>query len=537
MRMNLDKCAFGVTAGQFLGFMIHERGIEIGSKSKDAIETMMPPKTKKELHKLIGKNNYVRRFIPNLSAKIEAFMPLIRTQKSEEFIWGPDQQSAFDNLKKYLTTPPMMAPPCLNVPFIVYLSTDEMTISSVLIQEVDGKERVVYYLSRRLLDDETRTLEGLLLKCLGPSEALKVMHDVHEGVCGTHQSAHKMKWLIRRSRYYLPTMLEDCFKYYKGCQECQRFGAVQIAPARPLNPIVKPWLFRGWGMDMIGQVNPPTSKGHKWILVATDYFTKWVEAVPMKNVTAKDVVNFVKAHIIYRFGIPQTITTDQGAVFLAEEFKNFAKEMGITLLQSSPYYAHANGQAKASNKSLIKLIKRKIDEYPKQWHDRLAEALWAYRMSCHGAAKCTPYQLVYGQEAVMPWVVNIGSRRVQFQNDLSADDYTSLMNINTDDLTELRLWVFEKIRDNKARIAKAYNKKVKPKNFKVGDLVWELVLLVGTKDPAFGKWSPNWHGPYRIVETAPDNSYRMETLEGVQFFKNVNGKYLKKYYPSMRIGS
>ncbi|XP_039778501.1 uncharacterized protein K02A2.6-like [Panicum virgatum] len=128
-------------------------------------------------------------------------------------------------------------------------------------------------------------------------------------------------------------------------------------------------------MDMIGQVNPPTSKGHKWILVATDYFTKWVEAVPMKNVTAKDVVNFIKEHIVYHFGIPQTITTDQGSVFLAEEFKNFAKEMGITLIQSSPYYAQANGQAEASNKTLIKLIKRKIAEYPKQWHDRLAEAI------------------------------------------------------------------------------------------------------------------------------------------------------------------
>jgi len=129
---------------------------------------------------------------------------------------------------------------------------------------------------------------------------------------------------------------------------------------------------------------------------------------------------------------------------LVEEFKKFAKEMGITLIQSSPYYAQANGQAETSNKSLIKLIKRKIDEYPKQWHDRLAEALWAYRMSCHGATKCTPYQLVYGQEAVMPWEVNIVSRRVRFQNDLSADEYASLMNINTDDLTELQLWAFEK---------------------------------------------------------------------------------------------
>jgi hypothetical protein len=71
-----------------------------------------------------------------------------------------------------------------------------------------------------------RTLEGLLLKCLGPVESNRLLLEVHEGTCGTHQSAHKMKWLIRRSGYYWPTMLEDCFKYYKGCQACQRFGKI-----------------------------------------------------------------------------------------------------------------------------------------------------------------------------------------------------------------------------------------------------------------------------------------------------------------------
>ena len=104
----------------------------------------------------------------------------------------------------------------------------------------------------------------------------------------------------------------------------------------------------------------------------------------MRNVMAKDVINFVKERIIYHFAIPQTITTDHGFIFLAKEFKKFAGEMGITLIQSSPYYDQANGQTEASNKSLIKLIKCKIDEYPKQWHDRLVEALWAYQMSwCH----------------------------------------------------------------------------------------------------------------------------------------------------------
>jgi hypothetical protein len=85
-----------------------------------------------------------------------------------------------------------------------------------------------------------RTLEGLLLKCLGLTEANWLLHEVHEGAYGTHQSAHKMKWLIRRLGYYWPTMLEDCFKYYKGCQACERFGKIQMVPASVMNAIIKP---------------------------------------------------------------------------------------------------------------------------------------------------------------------------------------------------------------------------------------------------------------------------------------------------------
>ena len=129
-----------------------------------------------------------------------------------------------------------------------------------------------------------------------------------------------------------------------------------------MNPIIKPWPFRGWGVDLIGQIFPPSSKGHKFILVATDYFTKWVKAIPLKMVTSKDMINFVREHIVYRFGIPQTITTDQGTMFTSKEFGDFAASMGIKLLNSSPYYAQANGQAETSNQIMIKLIKKKIEE-------------------------------------------------------------------------------------------------------------------------------------------------------------------------------
>jgi hypothetical protein len=90
---------------------------------------------------------------------------------------------------------------------------------------------------------------------------------------------------------------------------------------------------------------------------------------------------------------------------------------------------------------------------------------------------------------VLPWEITAGSRHIEFQNDLTAEQYAALMNDNVKDLTELRLWSLEKIRENKAKVARAYNKKVKLKEFQVGDLVWEAVLPLGMKDAAYGKWA------------------------------------------------
>jgi hypothetical protein len=88
-------------------------------------------------------------------------------------------------------------------------------------------------------------MDGMLLKCLGEEWAKIAMGEVHKGICGTHQSTHKMRWMIKRARFYWPSMIDDCFKYYQGCEACQRFRDVQTVPAGMLHPIVKPWPFRG----------------------------------------------------------------------------------------------------------------------------------------------------------------------------------------------------------------------------------------------------------------------------------------------------
>jgi hypothetical protein len=187
---------------------------------------------------------------------------------------------------------------------------------------------------------------------------------------------------------------------------CQKFGDVQLAPAAMLHPIIKPWSFHGWALDFIGQTHPASFKVHRFVLVATDYFTKWTEVVPLKNMTHKELIHFILEHIIHRLGIPQMLTTDQGSSFMSHQVHEFTESLKIKLLSSSPYYAQANGHAESSNKTLIKLIK-KIEENYKRWHEVLSEELWAHHISKHSATKITPFELVYEQEAILPMEVNL----------------------------------------------------------------------------------------------------------------------------------
>jgi ribonuclease HI len=151
-----EEGPFGVSAGQFLGFLVHERGIEIGLKSQEAMRTMVPPTTKRELQQLIGKINFVRRFISNLSGRIESFMDLLKIKANEEFRWGVEQQRVFKEIKEYLARPPVLVPPQQDRSFYIYFSVGDTSIASVVVQVYDGKEKVVFYLSSRMLDTETR---------------------------------------------------------------------------------------------------------------------------------------------------------------------------------------------------------------------------------------------------------------------------------------------------------------------------------------------------------------------------------------------
>jgi hypothetical protein len=155
LRMNPLKCAFGVTSGRFLGFIVHEHGIQIDPKKIDSIGKIEEPVCKRDVQKLLGKKNYLRRFKSNLAGQVESLLPLVQLKHEEEFTWGTEQQQAFEKNKEYLVSPPMLRTPKIRNPFKMYIAAQEQVVGAVLLQGEDGKVFSVAYVSRHLLDAET----------------------------------------------------------------------------------------------------------------------------------------------------------------------------------------------------------------------------------------------------------------------------------------------------------------------------------------------------------------------------------------------
>ena len=125
LKMNPLKCAFGVSAGKFLGFIIYDKGIEIDPKRIEAMKKVETPTCKKDLQKFLGKINFLRRFISNLSGKIDAFTPILQLKNEAEFTLGAKQQEAFEKIKQYLSSPPVLKAPRRGVPFRLYVAAED----------------------------------------------------------------------------------------------------------------------------------------------------------------------------------------------------------------------------------------------------------------------------------------------------------------------------------------------------------------------------------------------------------------------------
>jgi hypothetical protein len=258
-----------------------------------------------------------------------------------------------------------------------------------------------------------------------------------------------------------------------------------------------------------------------------DYFTKWVEAMSTFDNTKKTIALFIFNHIIARFGVPQAIVTNHGSHFRNFMMSELTKKLGLRHENSTPYYPQANGQVEAINKVLITMLRWMIGIHKTSRHTMLFSAFWAYRTFVKSAIRFTPFQLVYGLEAIFAIECEISSLNivVELLPNTSAEEELLLYLMQLYKTHRDATLVIE---TQKKHIKSQYDKHVKPHVFSEGDLV-----LLYEQDRDFlesRKFEAMWRGPYIVIRVLEKGAYKLVDYEGIPLSEPENGLYLKKYY-------
>ncbi|XP_028094673.1 uncharacterized protein LOC114294718 [Camellia sinensis] len=270
-----------------------------------------------------------------------------------------------------------------------------------------------------------KSFTGPYLKCVHPARVETFLYEIHEGICGSHTGGRSLAYRAISQGYWWPCIQADAQKYVR-----------RSAPGN-----------------------------RKFFIATTDYFTKWVEAEPLATIKEKDVKKFVWQNVITRFGIPRALVSDNGTQFDRKLFRGLCEELKIKFYNSTPAYPQSNGQAEASNKTILDGLKKRLEKAKGKWAEELPNVLWAYRT--------TPRS---------------------FQPDLNNE----AMALELDLAEERRERALIHISAYQQELSKKYNKAVHPRLFKVGD--WVLRKVLGnTVVPGEGKLGANWEGPYKTL--------------------------------------
>ncbi|XP_059067483.1 uncharacterized protein LOC131858300 [Cryptomeria japonica] len=316
-------------------------------------------------------------------------------------------------------------------------------------------------------------------------------------------------------------------KLLEECEKCQLFSGKPHLAALPLRLVVVDEPFKEWGIDFIGLINPHSNASHMYILTAIDYFTKWVEVVPTKKANSEVVCDFLKDCILVCFGVPQKIVTDNASYFSSEELTMFSYEHQITLSHSSNYFPQGNGLVESSNKNLIAIMKKLVDDNAQNWHKKVYEALWADRITPKREIGMSPYELVYGIGAKVSLPLELAAARLQtviedsfFQNALEKI-VMYLMR-----LEEEREMLVDRITEHQNRVKRIFDMRAQPRGFLKGD---EVLLWEKRREPkgAHGKFYSLWKGPFKIHEVVGLNGFRINYSDETVMPYTYNGQDLK----------
>ncbi|KAK3009660.1 hypothetical protein RJ639_014746 [Escallonia herrerae] len=203
-------------------------------------------------------------------------------------------------------------------------------------------------------------------------------------------------------------MLQDAMSYTKKCDACQRFSSIPRQAPSPLSTLSSPIPFAIWGMDILGPF-PLATAQLKFVIVAIDYFTKWVEAEALASITERKCEDFFWGAVVCRFGIPRVLITDNGKQFDNPTFQTFCTNLSIGHHFTSVAHPQTNGQTEVTNRTLLQGIKKKLDGAKGLWVDELHKILWAYNTTMRTPTGETPFSLSFDTEALIPIEIRLPS--------------------------------------------------------------------------------------------------------------------------------
>ncbi|GKA47891.1 reverse transcriptase domain-containing protein [Tanacetum coccineum] len=300
--------------------------------------------------------------------------------------------------------------------------------------------------------------DQIIRRCVFGQEALEILKACHEGPTGGHHSANITARKVFDAGFFWPTIYKDAYELIKSCDACQRQGKISQRDEMPQNAIQVCEIFDVWGIDFMGPF--PSSRGNKYILVAVDYLSKWVEAKALPTNDARVVVKFLKS-LFSRFGAPRAIISDRGTHFCNDKFARVMSKYGVTHRLSTPYHPQMSGQVEVTNRGLKRILERTVGENRASWSDKLDDALWAFRTAYKTPIGCTPYKLVYGKACHLPvelehkayWALKHANFDLK-----TASDHRKLQ---LNELNELRDQAYENSLIYKEKTKKLYDSKIK----------------------------------------------------------------------------